>query len=150
MGLISDKDVNEAKEALDLDFPYLKENRKKEFLDAFFEAWKKAKKSESELSLQQIYDYLNYGIENDPENFGKAFGTLVRDVESKYKNPEGLLQAGYFEWIISCINLLKIKLAPHFYQMVLRRLDIWKDKIKLEELSPQEKANYGNLLFMLK
>ena len=92
--------------------------------------------------------FLVGGIDNAPDNYGKAFGTLIGDIESDYKEPERLLQRGYFEWIDRGINMVKSK--PHLWTMVMKRIDTWKDKIKLEELTAVQRVNYGTLIANLK
>lgn len=148
MGLFTEEDVNEVEKAVGEDFPYLKKEKKIKFIDGFFKGWKKAKKSKSELNFEQILGYLIAGIDNIPENFGKAFGTLVGDIEADYKEPERLLQRGYFEWIGRGINTVKAK--PHLWTMIMRRLDKWKEKIKFEELTTEQRVNYGTLVANLK
>ena len=148
MGLFTDEDVQEVERAVGEDFPYLKKEKKVKFVDAFFKGWKKAKKSKSELNFDQILRFLIGGIDNAPENFGVAFGTLIGDIEADYKEPERLLQRGYFEWIDRGINTVKSK--PHLWTMIMKRLDKWKDKIKLEELTSAQRLIYGTLVANLK
>lgn len=148
MGLFTDEDVEEVDRAVEGDFPYLKKDKKIKFVDGFFKGWSKAKKSKSELNFDQILRYLVAGIDNEPDNYGKAFGTLIGDIEADYKEPERLLQRGYFEWIDRGINSVKSK--PHFWTMVMKRVDKWKDKIKLEELTTLQRINYGTLVANLK
>ena len=148
MGLFTEEDVKEVEKAVDEDFPYLKKEKKIKFIDGFFKGWKKAKKSKSELNFDEVLRFLIAGIDNAPDNYGKAFGTLVGDVEADYKEQERLLQRGYFEWIGRGINTIKAK--PHLWTMIMRRLDKWKDKVKLEELTTEQRVNYGTLVANLK
>ena len=155
MGLITDKDVNEAKDAVDMDFPSLKKEKKFEFIDNFYREWRGAKntkpstskKAEPPLTFGQVIQFLKEGIENNPKNFGRALGTLVGNIESNYKAPDKMLQRGYFEWIAGGTNVLKNK--PHIRQMVYTRLDTWKNRIKLEELTTEQKKIHGMFLIML-
>ena len=148
MGLFTDADVEEVGRVIDEDFPYLKKDKKAKFVEGFFKGWKKAKSSKSELNFDQIMRFLTAGIDNAPDNYGKAFGTLIGDIESDYKEPERLLQHGYFEWIDRGINTVKSK--PHLWTMVMKRMDKWKGRIKLEELTSQQRLYYGTLIANLK
>ena len=148
MGLFTDEDVQEVDRAVDEDFPYLKKDKKTKFVGGFFKGWKNAKKSKSELNFDVILRFLGEGIDNSPESYGKAFGTLIGDIEADYKEPERLLQRGYFEWIDRSINMVKPK--PHLWTMVMKRLDKWKEKIKFEELTSAQRLVYGTLVANLK
>ena len=148
MGLFTEEDVKEVDKAVEEDFPYLKKEKRIKFVDGFFKGWRKAKKSKSELNFDQILRFLLAGIDDDSVNFGKAFGTLIGDIEADYKEPERILHRGYFEWIDRGINIVKSK--PHLWTMIMRRLDKWKDKIKLEELTPEQRLIYGTLVANLK
>lgn len=148
MGIFTDADVDEVEKAADGDFPYLKKDKKTKFIEGFFEGWKKAKKSKSELNFDQILNFLMLGIDNAPDNYGKAFGTLIGDIEADYKEPERLLQRGYFEWLDKSTNVVKSK--SHLWTMAMKRIDKWKGKIKLEELTTAERINYGTLVANLK
>ena len=148
MGIFTDEDVDEVERAVEEDFPYLKKDKKTKFVDGFFKGWKESKKSKSELNFEEILRFLTAGIDNAPDNYGKAFGTLVGDIEADYKEPERLLERGYFEWIDRSINMVKAK--PHLWTMVMKRIDKWKEKIKLEELTTIQRINYGTLVANLK
>lgn len=148
MGIITDKDANEAEEAVDLDFPYIKKSDKYEFLQCFVEAWRKSKSGKFDITSQDVLKYLNAGIENDPENFGKAFGVLLGSIEFNSKEPEKFLQPSVYEWIVLEINALKSK--PHFYLIAMKRIDALSEKIKLEELTQEQRKSFGTLIANLK
>ena len=160
MGLITDKDVEEAEQAVNLDVPYLKKDKKIDFLNGFVEAWRKTRKSGPSLgpqlnketpkglTPQEILRYLNDGIEKEALNYGRAFGTLVGTIEFFYKNPENLFRQGSFEWVVIGINAVKPK--PHFYQMAMQRFDVLSNRIKLEQLTAEQRKIYGAIITNLK
>lgn len=150
MGIITDEDAQEAEQDVELDFPFIKKDKKNQFLIGFVDAWKKSKKSNRNPSTELILRYLNEGIELNPENFGRAFGCLIGIIESYYAKPEDLLKQGNFEWVIRSVNTLKAKPEPHFYKMSMQRIDKLKNLIKLGELTQEQRESLGTLIANLK
>ena len=95
MGTLTDKDANETEEAVDLDFPYIKKNNKYKFLQCFVDVCRKSNSGKSDITCQDILKYLNAGIENNPENFGRASGVLVGSIEFNSKEPENFCSPAF-------------------------------------------------------
>ena len=132
MGILSDRDVNNAAKAAlkDLKTKHPEINMQDwkmitlEFLGEFEEILKYFRKTPT-----PVFDVnsvqLSRGLVNDPKGFGFAFGSLVGIFKFR---PEQVVKERRVESIISCVNALNDK--PPYRKMIAEIIEIWKVEVQ--------------------